>query len=49
MLLLNYLCLAESIDLQVLIWGASELVTVVYGPVVIFAFPDPRKKRNHRM
>ena len=30
------------IDPLVLIKGASELVTVIYGPAVTFAFPDPK-------
>ena len=38
--LLTYLSLAMRTDPLALIRGATELVTVIYGPAVTFAFPD---------
>ena len=38
--LLTDLSLAMSTDLLLLIRGATEFVTVIYGPAVTFAFPD---------
>ena len=36
------LCLTMRIDPLVLIRGVCKSVTVVYGPAMTFAFPDPR-------
>ena len=46
--LLNYLCVATRIDPLVLIRGVSEFVTVVYGTVVTFGFPDLRVRAYRR-
>ena len=40
--LLTDLCVGMRTDPLALIRGATEFVTVIYGPAVTFAFPDVR-------
>ena len=46
--LLNDLILSMRIDPLSLIRGATEFVTVIYGPVVTFAFPDVKVEAYRR-
>ena len=48
MLLLTDLCLAMRTDPLALIRGATEFVTVIYGPAVTFAFPDVKVEAYRR-
>ena len=46
--LLTDLCLGIRTDPSALIRGATELVTVIYGPAVTFAFPDVKVEAYRR-
>ena len=46
--LLTDLCLAMRTDPLALIRGATEFVTVIYGPAVTFAFPDVKVEAYRR-
>ena len=46
--LLTDLSLAMRTDLFALIRGATEFVTVIYGPAVTFAFPDVKLEAYRR-
>ena len=46
--LLTDLCLGVRTDPLSLITGATEFVTVIYGPAVTFAFPDVKVEAYRR-